>query len=95
MVVGRGKDGRTRAWLITDDPPKGGLPVYRITEYDLEAAGIDPEDVVATAAGNFDDKATTSDVMIGTRNAGLYALSGVSVGKRPTRGDLTTVVAPQ
>ena len=95
MVVGRGKDGRTRAWLITDDPPKGGLPVYRITEYDLEAAGIDPADVVATAAGNFDDKATTSDVMIGTRNAGLYALSGVSVGKTPTRGDLTTVVAPQ
>jgi len=95
MVVGRGKDGKTRAWLITDDPPKGGLPVYRITEYDLEAAGIDPADVVATAAGNFDDKATTSDVMIGTRNAGLYALSGVSVGKTPTRSDLTTVVAPQ
>ncbi len=93
MVVGKDRSGRPAAWLITDDDPKGALPVYRIAPYDIRAAGIDPSQVKALAAGDFDAEGTGSDVVIDMRGSRVLMLANVKAGKKPTPSDVTTVVS--
>lgn len=92
MVIGKDRAGRSRAWLITDDQSKGNLPVYRISSYDIRAAGIDPSQIRALAAGDFDAEGTGADVILNMQDARVLMLTNVKVGKTPAPSDVTSVV---
>lgn len=93
LVLHEDSQGKTKAWLIVDGEPEDGKPTYHIKPYDIEAAGVNPDEVISMAAGEFDSDTSASDVVLDMRGTGLLLLGGVKDGVTPSPSQLSTIVA--
>lgn len=92
LVLSDDSQGNAHAWLITDVETNDGVPIYEVSPYNIAASGVNPDEVVAMAAGEFDSNVSASDVVLDLRGTGLLLLGGVKKDLVPSPAQLSVIV---